>query len=100
MVAISTTQIETGFIQVPERTTVLDPKLNTKNIGNKFMFRTKEKEPSYNICGFKMNDFSTAYGKQNMIAEFKGVPVLMKDMDMLYWSKDFYISNITVSDLH
>lgn len=100
IVAISTTTIETGFIEPNERTTVLDPKLNTKSIGTKYMFRNEDNQPSYNVCAFKMQNFSSSYGKEYMIGEFKSNPVLMNRMDEFYYSKYFYTSNINVQDLH
>ena len=100
-VAISTTTIETGFISpAGQRMTIQDPKLNTKSYGQKYMFRDKEGNLSYNVSAFKMNNYSDEYKKENVIGMFKGQEVKMKDMDMLYISQPYYISNITVQDLY
>ena len=93
-VAISTTVLTTGYINPPERISILDPKLDTKTSTKKDMFS------SYMVGQIKMRDYSTIYGMQNMLGEFKGSPIFMKDMDRLYYTKKFYLSNVTVQDLH
>ncbi|MBD5508823.1 MAG: hypothetical protein HDR05_12470 [Lachnospiraceae bacterium] len=93
-VAISTTVLKTGYIDPFERVSILDPKLDTKTKTKGDMFS------SYMVGQIKMRDYSTVYGMVNMIGEFKGSPILMKDMDRLYYTKKFYLSNITVQDLH
>lgn len=93
-VAVSTTKLQTGFISPSERQSILDPKLNTKSKGQSGMFS------SYMIGQFKVHDYSSAYGSKYVLGEFKGNPVLMKDMDILYYTKKFYLSNVTTQDLH
>ena len=98
-VAISTTTLETGFFTPSQRMAIQDPKLNTISYGQNFMFRDKEGKPSYNISAFKMHNYSDAYKTENVIGMFKGKEVKMKDMDMLYTSQSYFISNITTQDL-
>ena len=93
-VAVSTTKLTTGYIDPSERTTILDPRLNVKGTGQSTLFS------GYMVGQFKMRDYSAAYGVKNMIGQFKGSAILMKDMDRLYYTKKFYLSNITVQDLH
>lgn len=93
-VVVSTTALTTGYNDPAERTSILDPKLNTRGKGQNTLFN------SYMVGQFKMRDFSGAYGSINVLGTFKGMPVLMKDMDRLYYTKKFYLSNISVQDLH
>lgn len=99
-VAVSATQIETGFVTPGERMTVQDPKLNTKSSGTASLFKDANGNPSYNVCAFKMNDFSHEYGAENTIGLFKDTEVKMMNMDMLYYSRSWYISNLTTQELH
>ena len=92
-IAVSETKVLTGFINPYERTSVFDPQLTPKSSGKGDMLS------DYFSCAFKMNDFSLAYNVKNQIGTFKGKAVYMSNMDMLYYSKDFYTSNITVQDL-
>ena len=92
-IAVSETKVLTGFINPYERTSVFDPQLIPKSSGKGDMLS------KYYSCAFKMNDFSLAYKVKNQIGTFKGNAVYMSDMDMLYYSKEFYTSNITVQDL-
>lgn len=93
-VAVSITKLQTGYIAPTERTSVLDPRLTPKSKGQKDMLN------HYMVGQFKMKDFSSAYGSKYVLGEFKGNPVLMNGMDMLYFTKKFYIGNITTQDLH
>ena len=99
-VAVSTTQIQTGFIQNSLRSTVIDPKLNTKAYGQTKLFRDNNNKPSYNSAAYKIENISNVYNEENVIGEFKGYPVKMDKLDMLYYSRTFYLSNISVQDLH
>lgn len=92
-IAVSETKVLTGFINPYERTSVFDPQLTPKSNGKGDMLS------DYFSCAFKMNDYSLAYNVKNQIGTFKGKAVYMSNMDMLYYSKDFYTSNITVQDL-
>ena len=92
-VVVSTTKLQTGFNDY-ERTSLLDPKLNVRNNGQGTLFS------GYMVGQFKMRDYSAAYGSKGIIGIFKSNQILMKDMDRLYYTKKFYLSNITVQDLH
>lgn len=93
-VAVSTTALKTGYVTPAERVSILDPKLDTKTSSKGDLFS------NYMVGQLKMRDYSTVYGMPNMIGEFKGNAIFMKDMDRLYYTKKFYLSNVTVQDLH
>lgn len=94
-VAVSTTTIETGFIKPVERTSVLDPKLNTKSSGQADLFKT-----GYMSAALKTSNYSESYGEDEVIGVFKDQMIKMDQMEWFYYSKKFYISNITTQDLH
>ena len=54
----------------------------------------------YYVSGYKMKDYSEVYGEKEVVGMFNGEKVLMHDMDKLFESKRFYITNITTQDLH
>lgn len=94
-VAVSTTTIETGFIKPVERTSVLDPKLNTKSSGQADLFKT-----GYMSAALKTSNYSESYGEDEVIGVFKDQMIKMDQMEWFYYSKKFYVSNITTQDLH
>ena len=93
-VVVNTTKLKTGYLDPRERTCILDPKLNVKSTGQSQLFN------GFMVGQFKMRDFSAAYGSKEVLGEFKGNPVRMKDMDWLYKTKKFYLSSISTQDLH
>ncbi|MBR4981975.1 MAG: hypothetical protein IKY94_05395 [Lachnospiraceae bacterium] len=93
-VLVSTTVLETAYNSPRERVALLDPKLTVKSNGTSDLFS------DYMVGQFKMKDYSAAYGMQNVLGQFKNNSVLMKDMDYLYYTKKFYVSNVTTQDLH
>ena len=93
-VAISKSTISTGFINPVERSCVSDPNLNTKSSGQSSLFK------EYMVCGMRTSTYSENYGADGVIGEFKGVEVKLKDMNSLYISKKWYVSNITTQDLN
>lgn len=93
-VLVSTTVLETGYNSPRERSCILDPKLNVKSNGTSDLFS------GFMVGQFKMKDYSAAYSMKNVIGQFKESSVLMNDMDHLYYTKKFYLSNITTQDLH
>lgn len=86
--------LEIGFIDPLERSSILDVKLIPKSETKKNMFS------EYYVSGYKMKDYSEAYGEKEVVGMFNGEKVLMHDMDKLFESKRFYITNITTQDLH
>lgn len=86
--------LEVGFIDPLERSSILDVKLIPKSEMKKNMFS------EYYVSGYKMKDYSEAYGEKEVVGMFNGEKVLMHDMDKLFESKRFYITNITTQDLH
>lgn len=93
-VIIQKTVITTGFINPSERTNILDPKLIPYAENKSEMFT------SYHISQFKMREQSETYQIPYVIGMFKGQTIQMKDMDMLYYSRTFWIPNVTTQDLH
>ena len=93
-VAISKSTISTGFINPVERSCVSDPNLNTKSSGQSSLFK------EYMVCGMRTSTYSENYGADGVIGEFKGVEVKLKDMNSLYTSRRWYVSNITTQDLN
>lgn len=93
-VAISKSTISTGFINPVERSCVSDPNLNTKSSGQNNLFK------EYMVCGMRTSTYSENYGADGVIGEFKGIEVKLKDMNSLYTSKRWYVSNITTQDLN
>lgn len=96
-VYVQTTELSLGYIDPPARSTVLDPKLTQTQDNQQDMFN-KDK---YNMSQYKTKPFSNAYeGDADRVGEFKGTSVYMKDMSMLFFSRQFFIPNATVDDLH
>jgi hypothetical protein len=90
----SVTVIDTGFNTPYTRSAIQDPKLNVKSTGQSNMFA------DYMVSAYKMATRSTAYSEDYVIGQFKGANVKMKDMDKLYYTKNYYVTNVTVQDLH
>lgn len=96
-VYVQTTELSLGYIDPPARSTVLDVKLTQTQDNQQDMFN-KDK---YNMSQYKTKPFSNAYeGDADRVGEFKGTSVYMKDMSMLFFSRQFFIPNATVDDLH
>lgn len=96
-VYVQTTELSLGYIDPPARSTVLDPKLTQTQDNQNDMFN-KDK---YNMSQYKTKPFSNAHeGDADRVGEFKGTAVYMKDMGMLFFSRQFFIGNVTVDDLH
>lgn len=96
-VYVQTTELSLGFIDPASRTTVLDPKLTQTQDNQSDMFN-KDK---YNMSQYKTMSYSHVYGgDDDRVGEFKGTGVYMKNMNMLMFSRQFFIPNATVDDLH
>ena len=86
--------LEVGFIDPSERSSILDVKLIPKSKSKTDFFS------EYYVSGYKMKDFSEIYKENEVIGMFNGEKVMLHDMDKLFESKKFYITNITTQDLH
>lgn len=95
-VYIQTTQLTVGYLNPPQRSTVLDPKLTQTQTSHSDMFN-KDK---YNMSQYKSRNYSDAYTSTNVVGKFKGEYVQLKDMGSLFFSQKFFIPNATVDDLH
>lgn len=95
-VYVQTTELMAGYIDPPQRSTVLDPKLTQTQDNQKDMFNIDK----YNMSQYKTRDYSDIYLSVNVAGQFKGEDVEMKDMGKLFFSKKFFIPNATVDDLH
>jgi hypothetical protein len=99
-VIVQETPIEVGLMTPTERWTVSDPKLNpiakdsngniTQNKGTVFT--------SYYSTAYKTDDYSSTYNTKEVIGKFKGIDVKLVNMEYLFTSKIFYITNITTQD--
>lgn len=96
-VYVQSTEFMVGYIDPPSRSTVLDPKLTQTQDNQSDMFN-KDK---YNMSQYRTKNYSVAYpGTEEKVGEFKGASVYLKDMEMLFHSRKFFIPNATVDDLH
>lgn len=92
--AVYTTDITVGFAKPGDREVVLDPKLCPANNGTSDMFS------SYFTAQFKTGDTVPGKSQKYIVGTFNGKDVPMTGMDMLFWSRKFYIPNVTTQDLH
>lgn len=95
-VYVQTTELIVGYIDPPQRSVVLDPKLTQTQDNQKDMFNIDK----YNMSQYRTKEFSHAYGTADVAGVFKGEDIEMKDMCKLFISKKFFIPNATVDDLH
>ena len=96
-VYVQTDLLEVGYIDPPQRSTVLDVRLTQTQKNQDDMFN-KDK---YNMSQYRTREYSHAYPDgEGQVGEFKGAPVHMKEMEMLFFSRQFFIPNATVDDLH
>lgn len=96
-VYVQCTELSVGYLQPPQRSTVLDPKLTQTQDSHSDMFN-KDK---YNMSQYRTKNYSNAYpNNEEKVGEFKGASVYMKDMPFFFFSKQFFIPNATVDDLH
>jgi hypothetical protein len=93
-VAVSTTVLSTGFNEPFQRSAIQDPKLNVKSLGQSNMFS------DYMVSAYKMNSYSINYGEKNVVGQFKGTNIKMNGMEWLYYTRSYYLTNVTVQDLH
>ncbi len=93
---VKTETIHTIGLKDPAvRTAALDPKLCPPRSSQSELF-TK-----YYISQFRLNDKSTVRANEQvgLVAKFKGVDILIPDIQDMYRSRPFYIPNATVQDL-
>ena len=97
-VYVQTTQLTVGYLNPPQRSVVLDPKLTQTQTSHSDMFN-KDK---YNMTQYKTKKYSDAYGaeSENVVGKFKDKEVQMMNMSDLFFSQKFFIPNATVDDLH
>ena len=96
-VIMQQTKILAGYVNPPERTTVLDPRLCKPNkAGQSGMFA----EGSYSSSQYKCKEYTQAYGEKNQVGLFKNQAVYTDSLDKLFKSKVFYIANMNTEDLH
>ena len=95
-ILVQETKLTVGFIDPPERTQVLDPKLTPKTEAQKDIFS------DYFISQFRTRDHSEIYGKDRpyIMGRYIGEEVQMKNLENFYKSRPFYIPNATTQDLH
>ena len=92
-VVVQRTKLTVGFINPTERDNILDPKLIPYTESKSELFT------DYFISQFKMREQSEIYLAHNVVGMFKGNTIQMKNMDMLFYSRPFWIPNVTVQDL-
>lgn len=95
-VYVQSTELTVGYIDPPQRSTVLDTRLTQEQDNQSDMFN----EGKYNQSQYRTKSFSEIYGSDDEVGQYRGTPVLMDEMNMLFWSKPFLIPNATVDDLH
>ena len=96
-VYIQASKLSIGFKDTNEKGSILDPRLipaqgyGMENVGKSFY-----------ISQFATKTYSDVYGagQKNKLGVFKGVAVYTSDLNKLFTSKPFYITNITVQDLN
>lgn len=93
-VVVQRTKLTVGYIDPPERSSVLDPKLIPYTENKSDMFT------NYHISQFKTRNYSEYYTTPYVIGTFKNQTIQMRNMDMLFYSRPFYIPNVTTQDLH
>ena len=76
--------------------TVEDPKLTQPQKSQSDMFNPEK----YNVAQYRTKDTSTTYGVPGLLGKFKGVDVYAKDLNLLFFSRQWLIPNITVQDLN
>ena len=106
-VIVQETPITTGFIDPAERTEVLDPKLTQtqKSKGTEFGMEFKDKDQqkgTYELGQFKTRNYSENWGEDQpeILASFKGSTVAMDKLEYFYWTRKFWIPNLTVQDIY
>ncbi len=106
-VIVQETKITTGFLDPAERTEVLDPKLTQeqKSKGKQFGMEYDNKaqqQGTYELGQFKTRNYSENWGPDNpeIMAVFKGSTVAMHNLEYFYWTRRFWIPNLTVQDLY
>jgi len=96
-IAHMSTDIQVGFIDSYERTSVLDPKLTPSASSKGDILE------DYTYSQFKMADHSLLYGTPNKIGEYKvggtTYDITVPDLSSLFVSDIFIIPNATVQDL-
>lgn len=83
------TDIEAGLIMPGIRTTVIDTKLSPLNTGK------DSNHTKWNAAQYKLNNKSDAGGNGYVIGAFDGKEIRMMDIESLFKTKIFYISNVT-----
>lgn len=106
-VIVQETPITTGFIDPAERSEVLDPKLTQtqKSKGKQFGMEFKDKDQqkgTYELGQFKTRNYSENWGEDHpeILASFKGSTVAMDKLEYFYWTRKFWIPNLTVQDIY
>lgn len=96
-VYIQSTELTVGYLNPVQRSVVLDPKLTQTQENQKDMFN----KGKYNMSQYKTKKYSEAYPTEvDKLGEFKGKSVFTNDLQYLFYSKQFFIPNATVDDLH
>lgn len=91
------TNLEVGFATPKQRTAALDPKLCPINTGRADLY-SKAFLSQFRIQ--PLSDSGIASGQNNwFVAKFRGVPILMQDLEDVYVTRKFYIPNVNVQDL-
>jgi hypothetical protein len=106
-VIVQETPITTGFIDPAERSEVLDPKLTQtqKSKGKQFGMEFKDNDQqkgTYELAQFKTRNYSENWGEDHpeILASFKGSTVAMDKLEYFYWTRKFWIPNLTVQDIY
>lgn len=89
-----TTKLNVGYINPPQRESIFDPKIIPKSESQSNIL-----SGVYFINQYKTKDYSQAYGSTYTIGTFKDKNVIMDKLDMLFFSRPFWTTNITTQDL-
>lgn len=96
-VIVQQTELEIGYLQPPERYTVLDPKVTQSQNSQSDMFN-KDK---YNLSQYRTKAYSDRYpGDNDRVGSFKNADIYTDELNMYFWSQKFFVPNATVDDLH
>ena len=93
-IVVQSTNLRVGYKYPTERLNVIDPKLCPPSIGQSDMLT------NYNVSQYRTKSYSAAYGEDYLMGVFKLNNVKMIDLDNFFWSRKFWIANITTQDLH
>lgn len=61
-----------------------------------------QQQETYELGQFKTRNYSENWGPDNpeIMAVFKGSTVAMHNLEYFYWTRRFWIPNLTVQDLY